>query len=73
MKDCWRPGGGAYDNSNNNSNNVYKGKNNKKGKGKGKQLDVVHMIPPSETDTEHDLQLFGFRLATERLDHGGSG
>ena len=32
VKDCWRPGGGAYGNSNNNTN---KGKNNKKNKSKG--------------------------------------
>ena len=43
VKGCWRPGGGAYDNSNNNSNNnnTYKRKDNKKGKGKGEQVDVV--------------------------------
>ena len=60
LLDCWRPGGGAFDNSNNNTN---KSKNNEKGKGKGKPLDVVQTSPLSETestvsvsltDTEHD-------------------
>ena len=36
VKDCWRPSGGAYDNSkNNNNNNRNKGKNNMKCKGEG--------------------------------------
>ena len=39
VKDCWRPGEGAYDNSNNTN----------KGKGKGKQLDVVQTTLSCET------------------------
>ena len=38
-KDCWRPGGGAYDSSAN--RNTGKGKSENTGKGKGKHVDVV--------------------------------
>ena len=48
-KDCWRPGGGAYDNSSSNNSHTQKSKNNKKGKGTGKQVDVVETNPSSET------------------------
>ena len=41
VKDCWRPGGGAYDNSGSNNNNTNKGK--------GKQVDVVETNQSSET------------------------
>ena len=38
-KDCWRPGGGAHDNSTSHSNpQKGKGRSHKKGRGKGKQL-----------------------------------
>ena len=40
-KDCWRPGGGAYDNSTSNNSNTQKGKSHKKGTGKSKHVDVV--------------------------------
>ena len=39
-KDCWRPGGGAYDTSTSNNSNTQKGESHKKGKGKGKHVDV---------------------------------
>ena len=48
-KDCWRPGGGAYDNSTSNNSFTQKGKNHTKGTGKGKQVDVVETNQPSET------------------------
>ena len=48
-KDCWRPGGGAYDNSTSNSSNSQKGKNHKKSKRKSKNVDVVETNQPSET------------------------
>ena len=48
-KDCWRPGGGAHDNSTSNSSNTQKGKSHKKGKGKSKHVDVVETNQPSET------------------------
>ena len=35
--DCWRPGGGAYDNPTSNNSYTQKAKNHKKGKGKSKQ------------------------------------
>ena len=34
-KDCWRPGGGAYDNPTSNNSHTQKSNNYKKGKGKG--------------------------------------
>ena len=40
-KDCWRPGGGASDNSTSKNSNMQKGKSHKKGKGKSKHMDVV--------------------------------
>ena len=49
---CWRPGGGAYDNSNSN-NNTNKRRNNKNGKGIGKQVDVVETNQSSETASTH--------------------
>ena len=48
-KDCWRPDGGAYDNSTSNNSNTLKGKCHKKGKGKSKRVDVVETNQPSET------------------------
>ena len=48
VKDCWRPGGGAYDNNASNSSYTNKGKRNKKGRGKGKQMDVVETNQSSE-------------------------
>ena len=46
-KDCWRPGGGAYDNSTSNHRYTQKGKNHEKGK--GKKVDVVETNQSSET------------------------
>ena len=48
-KDCWNPGGGAYDNSA--YRNIGKGKSKKTGTGKGKHVDVVEteQLQPSET------------------------
>ena len=48
-KDCWRPGGGAHDNSTSNNSNTQKGKSHKKGKGKSKYVDVVETNQPCET------------------------
>ena len=48
-KDCWRPGGGAYDNSTSNNSNTQKAEIHKKGKGKSKHVDVVETNQPSET------------------------
>ena len=48
-KDCWRPGGGAYDNSTSNKSNTQKGKSHKKGKGKSKHVFVVETKQPSAT------------------------
>ena len=48
-KECWRPGGGAYDNSTIHNSYSKKGKNHKKGKGKSKHVDVVQTNQPSET------------------------
>ena len=47
-KDCWRPRGGAYDNSTSNSY-TQKGKNHKQCKSKGKHVDVVETNQSSET------------------------
>ena len=47
-EDCWRPGGGAYDNATRNNSNTQKGKSHKKGKGKSKHVDVVETNQPSE-------------------------
>ena len=49
MKDCWRSGGGAYDNPTSNNSYTQKGKRSKKGKGKGKQVDSVETTQLSET------------------------
>ena len=46
---CWRPAGGAYDNSTSNNSNTQKGKSHKKGKGKSKHVDFVETNQPSET------------------------
>ena len=48
-KDCWRPGGGAYDNSTRNNSNTQRGNGHKKGKGKSKHADAVETNQPSET------------------------
>ena len=49
-KDCWRPGGDAYDKStSNNSNTQEKGRVTRKAKGKSKHVDVVETNQPSET------------------------
>ena len=48
-KDCWRPGGGAYDNPIRNNSYTQKGKNHTKGKGKSKHVDVVETNQSSET------------------------
>ena len=48
-KDCWRPGGGAYDNSTSDNSNPQKGKGHKKSKGTSKHIDVVETNQPSET------------------------
>ena len=48
-KDCWRPGGGAHDNSISDYSNTQTGKSHKKGKGKSKHVDVVETNQPSET------------------------
>ena len=48
-KDCWRPGGEAYDNSTRNDTYTQKGNNHKKDKGKGKLVDVVETNQSSET------------------------
>ena len=50
-KDCWRPGGRAYDNSTKSNSNTQRGKNHKKAKGKGTQVDVVETNQPSETSS----------------------
>ena len=50
-KDCWRPGGGAYDNSTSDNSKTQKGKSHKKGKGKVKQVDVVETNEPSGTES----------------------
>ena len=47
-EDCWRPSGGAYDNSTSDNSNTQKGKNHKNGKGRSKHVDVVGTIQPSE-------------------------
>ena len=46
-KDCWIPGGGAYDNPTSNNSYTQKDKNHKKGK--GKQVDVVETNQSSDT------------------------
>ena len=48
-KDCWNPGGGAYDNFS--YRNTGQGKSKNTGKGKGKHVDVVEteQLQPSET------------------------
>ena len=48
-RSCWRPGGGAYDNSTSGNSNPQKNNGHKKGKGKGKHVDVVEPNQPSET------------------------
>ena len=48
-KDCWRPGGGAYDNSTSDNTNTQKGNTHKKGKGKSRHVDAVETNKPSET------------------------
>ena len=48
-KDCWNPGGGAYDNFTSNTSNTQKGKNHKKGIGKSEHVDVVETNELSET------------------------
>ena len=48
-KDCWNPGGGAYDNSTN--RNTGKGKSKNTGKGKGKHVDVVETEQPQPSET----------------------
>ena len=50
-KDCWRPGGGAYDNPTSNNNCTQKGRNHKKGTGKGKQVGVMETNQSSETSS----------------------
>ena len=45
-KDCWNPGGGAYDNSA--YRNTGKGKGHKKGKGKVNHVDAAETNQPSE-------------------------
>ena len=76
-KDCWGPGGGAYDNSTSN-NNTQKGKNHKIGKGKSKHLDLVETNQPSETastvslsfaNTEYNWRVF-VQLKRGTVDHG---
>ena len=48
-KDCWNPGGGAYDNSTH--RNTGKGKSKHTGKGKGKHVDVVETEQPQPSET----------------------
>ena len=76
-EDCWRSGGGAYDNSTSNSYS-QKGKNHKNGKGKSKHVDVVETKQPSEnslnrvvsfTNTEYNWRtLVQFKRGT--VDNG---
>ena len=49
MKDCWRPGGEAYDNNTSNNIHTNQGKNSEMGKSKSKQVDVVETNQSSET------------------------
>ena len=58
-KDCWRPGGGAYDNSTSNNSNTQ---NVKSHKGRSKRVDGVETNQPSET------ALVQFKRGT--VDHG---
>ena len=48
-KDCWNPGGGAYDNST--FRNTGKGKSKHTGNGKGKHVDVVETEQPQPSET----------------------
>ena len=48
-KDCWNPGGGAYDNST--YRNTGKGKSEHTGKGIGKHVDVVETEQPQPSET----------------------
>ena len=48
-KDCWNPGGGAYDNST--YRNTDKGNSEHTGKGKGKCVDVVETEQPQPSET----------------------
>ena len=48
-KNCWRPGGGAYDKSTNNNTNTQKGKHHKKRKSESKHVDIVETNQSPET------------------------
>ena len=51
VKDCGKPGGGAYDNNTRNNRPHTIGNKNKKGTGKGKQVDVVETNQSAATAT----------------------
>ena len=74
-KDCWNPGGGAYDNST--YRNTGKGKSKHTGKGKGKHVDVVEtkQSQPSETASHvsypsQDRSVVGELSCISRVDRG---
>ena len=54
-KDCWRPGGGAYDNSTDDNNNTQESKSHKKGRGKSRHVDVVVTNEPSDAVSHHRM------------------
>ena len=74
-RDCWRPGGGAYDNSTSSNSTTQKGKSHKQGKGKSKRVDVVETNQPSETVStvscpSQTPSTIGQLSCNSNLDHG---
>ena len=59
-KDCWRPGGGAYDNSTSNNSNTQKG-NSPKGKANAwtlwKRISLLKQLQPCRILHKHRIQL----------------
>ena len=72
VRDCWRQGGGAYDNSTSNNSNTQKGKNHKKAKAKAnkwtlwKRICLLKQLQPCRILHKHWVQLENSRAIQTR-------